>query len=373
MSTKIGISCATPRDGIIGTYCVSAEIRNCIEDGTAALLKMFDFCMENNIYAIVNLDLWTSQGHKIYTEMAWRQRVDGLVFELLMREPTGLKWRITIDNEPMKYMTKEKYAWLVNIAYDQIKIKRGWTNVKIGAGNEEFSLAQARGDMYKYILDNCKFDYLDIHFQAAVINPITRRVNDNELNYWGNAAKSWAATYKKKLSCTEANWCNVATTNGYNDLIKMLNKADEIGCEDFCVVFLDYRGDGYEWLCFNINGEARSEFWDDFKKEIINRKPEEIDMTDYLRPNELQAVYDAFGILTPYHHRTPNLYVVGQKDPVKPITWADMDAFTETQMKMLITIFKNMGINLPPYPNIKYKADGSWNADWVSVANSNPK
>jgi len=286
MSIKIGISCATPRDGIVREYCVAAEIRNCVEDGTQALIDMFNFCMTNNIYAIVNIDLWTSKGHLKYSEADWRQRVDGLVYELLQIEPTATKWRITIDNEPMKYMTKEEYGWLVNIAYDQIRVKRRW-NVKIGAGNEEFSLAAARGNMYQYILDNCKFDYIDIHFQAAVINPSTGRVNDSLLDYWGNIAKQWATTYGKKLSCTEANWCNVSTADGYNDLKKMLAKAEEIKCEDLCIVFLDYRGSDYGWLCFNVNGRQVSPYWPDMLAFIQSKKPKEIiDIMDinYVKP-----------------------------------------------------------------------------------------
>ena len=268
---KIGISCATPRDGIVRDYCVSAEIRNCVEDGTPALIDMFKYCMANNIYAIVNFDLWTSTGHLKYNEWEWRVRIDGLVSELLKIEPTATKWRITIDNEPMKYMSKEDYGWLINIAYDQIRVKRGW-NVKIGAGNEEFSLAAARGNMYEYILENCNFDYLDIHFQAAVINSVGR-VDDNALNHWGNTAKQWALTYCKKLSCTEANWCNVSTSSGYTDLKKILGKAEEIGCEDFCIVFLDYRGSDYRWLCFNVNGNPISPYWTDMHAFIQSKKP----------------------------------------------------------------------------------------------------
>ena len=269
---KIGISCATPRDGIVRDYCVSAELRNCVEDGTPALIDMFKYCMANNIYAIVNFDLWTSTGHLKYNEWEWRVRIDGLVSELLKIEPTATKWRITIDNEPMKYMSKEDYAWLINIAYDQIRVKRGW-NVKVGAGNEEFSLAAARGDMYQYILDNCNFDYIDIHFQAAVIDPASGRVNDGLLNHWGDTAKQWASTYNKKLSCTEANWCNVSTSSGYTDLKKILGKAEEIGCEDFCIVFLDYRGSDYRWLCFNVNGTQISFYWTDMLQIIKDKKP----------------------------------------------------------------------------------------------------
>jgi len=94
---------------------------------------------------------------------------------------------------------------------------------------------------------------------------------------------------------------------------------------------------------------------------------------EYIRPDELQAVYDAFGITTPYNWATPNLYVVGKKDPNKTITWADVDALTETQMKMLVKIFREMGKQLPNYPNIKYNNDGSWNSNWQNYAKSKPK
>jgi len=273
MSIRIGVSCVTPRDGNPTAECLAAEIRQVEEDGMVAFLNDFAFCMANGIYVIANIDLWGSSGHHDYTELQWRQRVDGLVYTLLQQDPTATKWRVTIENEPGKYHTNEKYAWLVNIAYDQIRVARGWTKVQIGAGNEEFSKAAETG-LYEYILANCKFDYLDIHIQAAVIDPASMRVNQAALNMYGAQAKSWAATYKKKLSCTEANWCDVSKATGYEDLIKIVNKADEIGCEDCCIVFTDFRGDDC-WLSFLNKGVPRSQYWESFKAEIIKRKPQE--------------------------------------------------------------------------------------------------
>jgi hypothetical protein len=97
---------------------------------------------------------------------------------------------------------------------------------------------------------------------------------------------------------------------------------------------------------------------------------------EYLRPNELQAVYDIFGINTPYNEKLPNLYVVGKKDPSKAITWADMDALTETQMKALIKGMKKVGalpVNFPEYPNIKYDNLGNYLNNWQIYAKSKPK
>jgi hypothetical protein len=128
--------------------------------------------------------------------------------------------------------------------------------------------------MYEYILERCKFDYLDIHIQAAVIDSATMRVNDATLKHWGDVAKDWATKYNKKLSCTEANWCDVSRETGYTDLIKMLNKAEEIGCEDFCIVFIDVNGNDNLWLSFMYKGVSRSPYWESFKQEIIKRKPQ---------------------------------------------------------------------------------------------------
>jgi hypothetical protein len=46
---------------------------------------------------------------------------------------------------------------------------------------------------------------------------------------------------------------------------------------------------------------------------------------------------------------------------------------TETQLKGLIGGLKKIGVlptSFPNYPNIKYKADGSWNSNWQDFAKS---
>jgi hypothetical protein len=279
---RIGASCVCKSkkdfEGKVTSECASAEIRH-----TGLYPEVFkrnvEFCLENNIYIIVNIMLRKGEEKdKFYNEQEWRRHVDGIVVGMLTKEPSATKWRITIANEPMKYVTKEKYASYINIACDQVKKARGYKHVKIGAGNEEFSKAAESG-MYEHILKNCSLlDYLDIHIQAAVINPATMRVMDGSLDYYGNVAKAWAKKYNLKLACPEANWCNVAKKEGYTDLIKIYNKALEIGCEDFDVVFIDYSGKNeYKWLCFNVDGKNRTkkvdnkgniiyDNWSNFKK-----------------------------------------------------------------------------------------------------------
>jgi len=109
---------------------------------------------------------------------------------------------------------------------------------------------------------------------------------------------------------------------------------------------------------------------------ILKQLSEEVLKMEYNRPTDLQTVYDALGINTPYHVKTPNLFIVGEKEPNKLLTWADVDAMEETRMKALIKGLKTSGLlpsEFPDYPNIKYNADGSWNNDWGTYAKSNPK
>jgi hypothetical protein len=54
---------------------------------------------------------------------------------------------MTIDNEPMKYLTREEYINYVNIAYDQIGRR-----FDVGAGNEEYDLAMHSDNMYEYLV-----------------------------------------------------------------------------------------------------------------------------------------------------------------------------------------------------------------------------
>jgi hypothetical protein len=197
-------------------------------------------------------------------------------------------------------------------------------------------------------------------------------------------AKTQANTIGVPIWCTEGgSWSkSYRTLEGHNINKKLLSecaKYEYSGCAIVCVDVNDYASNRWKNLGYRIwnsnytNLHTISQYWADFENELKKYKEE---VMEYLRPEELQAVYDAMDIKTPYHVNTPNLYVVGEKDPNKQVTWADIDAMTETQMKALIYALKQMGalpVEFPDYPNIKYKADGSWNPNWQIYAKSNPK
>ena len=131
----------------------------------------------------------------------------------------------------------------------------------------------------------------------------------------------------------------------------------------------------FKWLAFrehdgggNINKISASwlmlmRFW----KELIE--------LEYNRPIDLQLVYDALGWKFPYNWKTPNLPVVGEKNPDGIVKWADIDAMSETQYKAIIYALKKSGAlpqDFPDYPDIKY-INGVWNVNWQEKAKENPQ
>ncbi len=234
-----------------------AEIRHVI-DREDYFWEAVDLCLGNDIYMIVNIHNWTFNGFLEPDEQQWRQRVENLVTDLINRGASKQNTRITIINEPMKHMSREAYIKLVNIAYDQIDQR-----FYMGAGNEEYDLAKKRGNMYEYLCQNASFDILDTHWQASLSTPA-------DIEKKGNWFRELADRYGKRLSVTEANWFDVATEEGYALLIKQMVKAEELGSEDFCVVFTNLKNHPqYEWLSFIYNGEVRNETnWKDFLERI---------------------------------------------------------------------------------------------------------
>ncbi|MFA5559450.1 MAG: peptidoglycan-binding domain-containing protein, partial [Methanofastidiosum sp.] len=165
--------------------------------------------------------------------------------------------------------TKEKYAELINMA---VPITHSY-GFKVGAGNEEFITAQARGNMYQYILANSNFDILDIHIQGSCDSK-------EKIEYWTNTARSWT---KKPIDCTEAFYGNVATQ--YDLLVTQMENAERIGCDNFCNVFNNLDTSVFpilknqqvlsKWteLSFKVNGILRTDkFWE-WKRLMSSKAP----------------------------------------------------------------------------------------------------
>jgi len=177
----------------------------------------------------------------------------------------------------MKFISKERYGQLVKISYPIVKAN----GFKMGAGNEQFTMAMVNGDMYTYILENHRnsFDILDIHLQGdCELDELCREKAD-----W---FKFMADLYDKPIDCTEAFYGDIATDRGYGTLKNQAYHAERIGCPNFCSVFYDLWESafpasmqkflkGWYKLCFKINGIFRNstteKYWGNWF-EIINSK-----------------------------------------------------------------------------------------------------
>jgi len=345
-------------------------------------------CIDRNIQFSLNpIQQISKDRYWLPGEPVYKQHIEDILVEILSyggSKATKL-CSLTVDNEPAKdghqpdLLTYEKYIrWASQVAK--------FLGFKVTAGNEEFNLVYHRKvvngwpDLYERMCQLVIEEVLDgisVHIQASC-------ATEEQRKRWTEYCLNLKNKYQiKNWICTEANYSN-PERDFYNIWVPQVKMALDIGCEAIGFVFIDYYGivggsgtTDYSWLAMFKNGELQvdKKIWLDLR-ELAIRYRKEIELIEYLRPEELQAVYDAFDIKTPYHWKTPNLYVVGEKEPAKTLTWADIDAITETQMKALIRGLKKLMIlpeNFPDYPDIKYNSDGSWNPSWEEYAKSNPK
>jgi len=222
--------------------------------------QVADFCLKNNIYQIINLDIDHSFN---FTEHQWRARVEQLITDLEQHGFDKSKGYFTVINEPMKYVDLATYANVVNITHDQVRGR-----YRLGAGNEEYDLAMSKGNMYEYICQHANFEVLDVHIQSSCTTP---QAIEDKCNWF----KSVADRYGKQIDCNESNWSDVATLDGFNIHKAQLYKAKEIGCPNFCMVFIALNNvSKYKWLSFIYNGVARSPYWQEYL-QIINAEKQQ--------------------------------------------------------------------------------------------------
>jgi hypothetical protein len=256
MSIRIGSSCVLSASMGLGRV---VEIRRFINSPTK-WLEVIEQAVRKNQYMIINPCI-SRNDHSGYGDdipiQLWK---DFILETVLLARKAGLtpeRGRFTIINEPMKFISRDTYAYLINIAYGIIK-KYGFD---MGAGNEEFLLAQAKGNMYQYILDNAEFDILDIHIQGSCGSKA-------DTDKWIAEVKSWIAYWQIPVDCTEAFYGDITKESGYDLLEYQMLKAEEIGCPNFCSVFNNLDRSMFPWdtsswyrLCFMIDGYHHSPYW----------------------------------------------------------------------------------------------------------------
>lgn len=260
---RIGSSCALKKSMAIGKV---VETRRFI-GSTSDWKEVSKYCIDNNIYLILTpcINRNDNSGH-IPNYSEWVTFITDTCSYLKSIGANKNNTRLSIINEPMKYCDRETYAQLINIAVPIIHSYGFYA----GAGNEEFLTAQAKGNMYQYILSHCQFDILDIHIQGSCDTK-------EKTEYWTNTARSWT---DKQIDCTEAFYSDIGTWNGWQLLLTQLSNAERIGCKNFCNVFnnLDQSAfplntDNWKRLSFCVNGKQRSPYWQDWLKIIEQKAP----------------------------------------------------------------------------------------------------
>ena len=258
--------------------CNSAELR--FWYGDEQLFKdNLKYCIANNIYAICNLDFHKWGGHYPFS----LYRLNDMLTIMAECGATKSNSRITVENEPMKYWSREEYCDMVNQVYAVVAGR-----YYVGANNEEFGLGGAR-DLYPYLFEHAEFDYFDIHIQSTMIQPGTWRVDFESVRNWLAQSRTWCETYDKKLSCTEANWSRIETSKGHMDLMQERDFAKTYGCEDFNIVFIKCSMDKYSWLNYD-----NSIYWDALRQEMLDEK-KEIEEDDDMKLELLGLEYQTEG------------------------------------------------------------------------------
>ncbi len=268
MSIRIGSSCVKSLNMVTSNDKV-VETRRFLVCPTQ-WYEIAKKCIAENKFLIVTVCIGRDTSIEYYpTVYQWQNIIEDTIVKIKSLGGNYYNWRLDLVNEPMKWITREQYTDLINIAYAQARGR-----VKIGAGCEEFVMAQAHGDMYPYICSHAKFDTLVIHIQGSC-------QTEADTSKWTNFALNLANTYKLSIDCNEANMFDIATSSGYDKLKMQLKYAEKIGCSNFCIVFgnLDqpaFNQDTSKWkfLSFKVNNMLRSNYWEDWKSIINDKAPQ---------------------------------------------------------------------------------------------------
>jgi len=277
MSIRIGSSCALSVPMAIGKVVETRRFIGSHSDWIA----VSQYCIQNKIYLIVTICINRNDMSGHYPgDTEWKAFIDSTCQKLKNYGGNRYNCRISLINEPMKFCSREQYAHLINLAYPIVK---GY-GFLCGAGNEEFLTAQAKGNMYQYILSHCNFDILDVHIQGSCDSK-------EKTEFWCNTARNWT---NKSIDCTEAFYSDIAIPSGWQLLNTQLNCAENIlKCKNFCNVFnnLDttmfpFNTSSWHKLCFKINGVLRSNYWAHWKILMDSKAP---------IPN-IKEVFEMYGI-----------------------------------------------------------------------------
>jgi len=222
------------------------------------------YCIDNGIYLIVNIDTYLTGGRWQPTNEQLRQFVIDTKTRLLSLGANKSNTRFTVDNESNEYCDFEYYMNMVRVVHDALN-----GDFDLGAGNFHTTNRHWYRLLAEQYINNC-YEVFDTHFQDGLNNKY-------DIDDYCDFLRDFKNTHGFRLAVTEGNnFYNVSVINGHNLLKYQINKADEIGCEQFCYPYVNWMHNGEESdsnMAYCWNWHPVSPYWQDMLSLIASKKP----------------------------------------------------------------------------------------------------
>lgn len=221
------------------------------------------FCIDNNIYLIVNIDTYLTHNRWRPTNQELRDFTIQTKNKLKLLGATRFNCRFSVDNESDEYASFDYYMNMVRVIHDAL------------AGEFELGAGNFRTPMYGWYnelaLNHSKyFEVLDVHMQDGLSS---KRDIDNYCNWLSDLKR----TRNVRIAVTEGNnFYDVTTSRGHDLLKYQIERVSRVGCETFCFVYVnwDYNNEeSHENMTYNVNSKPVSPYWNDMVSLINKYKP----------------------------------------------------------------------------------------------------
>ena len=218
-----------------------------------------DMSIVHNIKMLLTVDSYLATGRGWGSDEALKNFTQECIDKY--KSKTNRKSLWILDNEADEIYPLSVYVHYLDV-FQRVVRRNGF---EVGAGNFQFRKDYIYGLVFRKDL----YDVMCVHMQNGF--ETASKIETN-----GNWYKQLKDTYGLRMTCTEA----IPTTWNLGDhyplVIKQLIKAIDIGCEDFCVIFIHGENPAmlkkYKQLTFTQYPDK----WTDFKRIIKDNKPIEI-------------------------------------------------------------------------------------------------
>ena len=235
-----------------------------------------EYCIDNNIYLIVNIDTYLTGGRWQPTNEDLRQFTIDTKNQLISLGANKSNCRVTCDNESDEYCTFDYYMNMVRVIHDALN-----GDFDLGAGN----FRTVKADWYEALASQYiggHYEILDFHMQDGLDST-------SDIDNYIKFMLMLKQVYSLRIAVTEGNnFYDVSTAQGHELLKYQINKADEIGCEAFCFPYVNWMHNGEETdddMAYCWNWHSISPYWQDMLNLIASKKPTQRSVDGMILPS----------------------------------------------------------------------------------------